>query len=981
MVLFLVRKINHIDTTQHEQMDMKVRERTSELMEVNKMLNDEIREKLKIRKAIESERKRFNDLLEIMPAYIILLSPDYRVPYANKFFRERFGESQGRRCYEYLFNRTEPCEVCETYKALSENRTIEWEWTGPDKRIYSIYDFPFTDPDGSPMIMEMGIDITDLKKAQAELEKLNAELEQRIAVRTKELSKVNRTLNAIGKSNKVMMRAKGEQQYIEEVCKVIVEDCAYAMVWVGFALDDPDKTVSPVAYSGFEEGYIENLKISWADTARGRGPTGTAIRTGKPSICTNMQTDPGFEPWREDAIKRGYASSIVLPLKNGKNVFGALSIYSKETEPFSDDEIRLLSEIAIDISYGINYIRLAESEKRAVALIRESEEKYRLLFESMTEGFAFHEIITDKKGHASDYRFLSINPAFEKLTGLKSADLLGKTVIEVLPGTEKYWIEKYGEVALTGKSIEFEDYSAELNKHFKVNAFSPKKGYFAVIFENISDRKKAEKELTNTKNYLENLIGYANAPIIVWDVHKRIRVFNQAFENLTGYLSAEVLGEKLDILFPLDTVRDSNAKIRQAISSNWRTVEIPILTKEKKIRTVLWNSANILDPETGKIVSTIAQGNDITERILAEEQMKISGEKLRLALQNGNIGTWEWDLQSNRIEWDERMETIFGFEPGFFGGTFNAFEKCLAEEDINHFRKAVKDAVENKIPFETVYRIRKNGSMNYISTKASIDRNEYGNPIRMSGVCFDITDMKKGAERTLFRLNEDLLRSNRELEQFAYVASHDLQEPLRMVSSFTQLLALKYQSKLDSDAREYISYAVDGAVRMQNLINDLLEFSRIETKGKVLQPVDMNNPLRQAVNNLKIIISEKDARVSSDDLPVLIADESQIVQLFQNLIGNALKFCKTSPRVHVSATEEADHFRFVVEDNGIGIEEQYFSKIFRIFQRLMPKTQYNGTGIGLAICKRIVERHGGNIWVESEPENGSRFLFTIPKND
>ena len=819
------------------------------------------------------------------------------------------------------------------------------------------------------------------RERTSELEKLNAELEQRIAVRTKELSKVNRSLNAIGKSNKVMMHAKGEQQYLEEVCKVIVEDCGHAMVWVGFAVEDPDKTVSPVAYSGFEEGYLETLKITWADTMRGRGPTGTAIRTGKPAICTNMQTDPAFEPWREDAIKRGYASSIVLPLKNEEKVFGALSIYSRETEPFSDDEIRLLSEIANDLSYGINYIRLAESEKRAVALIRESEEKYRLLFESMTEGFAFHEIITDRKGHACDYRFLSINPAFEKLTGLKSADLLGKSVTEVLPGTEKYWIDKYGEVALTGKSIEFENYSAELNKHFKVNAFSPKKGYFAAIFENITDRKKAERELTNTKNYLENLIGYANAPIIVWDVHKRIRVFNQAFENLTGYLSTEVLGEKLDILFPLDTVRDSNTKIRQALSSNWRTVEIPILTKEKKIRTVLWNSANILDPETGKIVSTIAQGNDITERILAEEQMKISGEKLRLALQNGNIGTWEWDLQSNRIEWDERMETIFGFKPASFGGTYNAFEKCLAEEDINHFRKAIKDAVENKTPFETVYRIRKKGSMNYISTKASIDRKEDGIPIRMSGVCFDITDMKKGAERTLFRLNEDLLRSNRELEQFAYVASHDLQEPLRMVASFTQLLALKYQDKLDSDARDYISYAVDGAVRMQNLINDLLEFSRIETRGKVLQPVDMNNPLRQAVNNLKIIIREKDALVSSDDLPVLIADESQIVQLFQNLIGNALKFCKNSPRVYVSATEEADHYRFVVEDNGIGIEEQYFKKIFRIFQRLMPKNQYDGTGIGLAICKRIVERHGGKIWVESEPENGSRFLFTIPKND
>ena len=794
-----------------------------------------------------------------------------------------------------------------------------------------------------------------------------------------EFSKLNRKLNSLSRSSKAMMYFINEQHYLDAVCRIIVEDLGHKMVWIGFAQNDEKKSVLPAAYSGFDEGYINNLNVSWADNEFGRGPTGTAIRTGSIARCTNMLTDPAFEPWRAEAVKRGYASSIVLPLRNEDKTFGALSVYSKEDDPFSEDETTLLSEIADDLAYGITFIRLTVSEKKALSLIRESEEKYRMLFESMIEGFALHEIITDDDGNPCDYRFLSINPSFEKQTGMNAADLAGKLVTEALPGTEKYWIDTYGRVALTGESIEFENYHAGLNQYFRVKAFSPKKGYFAAIFENITDRKLAEKELNSTKNYLENLINFANAPIIVWDSEKRIRLFNHAFENLTGYMSDEVVGKNLDLLFPTESLSNSNFKIQEALSRNLMTVEIPILTKEKKIRTVLWNSANIHDPDNNNLISTIAQGNDITERIIAEELMRSSGEKLKLALQNGNIGTWEWDIEKDRMEWDERMEMIFGIEPGKFGGTYNAFEEYLAEEDIPHIRKAISNTFDKDVPFDTVFRIRKNGSSNYISSKASVIRGRNQRPVKMSGVCFDITEMKKGAESALFKLNEELLRSNRELEQFAYVASHDLQEPLRMVSSYTQLLLQRYDDKLEDDARDFIRFAVEGAVRMQNLINDLLEFSRIETRGRRFSLVDMNKALGIAVKNLGITIREKDAMVTNDELPVIMADESQIHILFQNLIGNALKFCKTPPMIHISSKEEADHFLISVKDNGIGIEPQYFNKIFRIFQRLFTKEEYGGTGIGLAICKRIVERHGGTIWVNSKKGKGSTFFFTIPR--
>jgi len=248
----------------------------------------------------------------------------------------------------------------------------------------------------------------------------------------------------------------------------------------------------------------------------------------------------------------------------------------------------------------------------------------------------------------------------------------------------------------------------------------------------------------------------------------------------------------------------------------------------------------------------------------------------------------------------------------------------------------------------------------------------------------DITERKR-AERELKQAEalkqavEALELSNRDLEQFAYVASHDLQEPLRMVSSFTQLLAKRYQGKLDKDADDFIDYIVAGAKRMQTLINDLLTYSRVDTRGESFKPMDSEATFSQATANLKVAIEEAEAVITHDPLPPLIADNSQIVQLFQNLLGNAIKFHgKEPPRIHVSARQENNEWVFSFRDNGIGIAPEYFDRVFVIFQRLHSREEYPGTGTGLAICKRIVERHGGRIWVESEINKGSTFYFAIP---
>ncbi len=239
---------------------------------------------------------------------------------------------------------------------------------------------------------------------------------------------------------------------------------------------------------------------------------------------------------------------------------------------------------------------------------------------------------------------------------------------------------------------------------------------------------------------------------------------------------------------------------------------------------------------------------------------------------------------------------------------------------------------------------------------------------------------RKRVEQELTSKAEELARSNAELELFAYVASHDLQEPLRMVASYTQLLARRYKGKLGAEADEFIGFAVDGATRMQQLIQDLLSYSRVTSRGEALNLTQSETACNSALENLRESIKESKAQVSVGPLPGIIADASQLTQLFQNLIGNAIKYRnERRPEISISAKSNGSEWTFSIQDNGIGIELKYFERIFQMFQRLHTRKEYSGTGIGLAVCRRIVERHGGRIWVESQPGQGSTFLFTIPR--
>ncbi len=395
---------------------------------------------------------------------------------------------------------------------------------------------------------------------------------------------------------------------------------------------------------------------------------------------------------------------------------------------------------------------------------------------------------------------------------------------------------------------------------------------------------------------------------------------------------------------------------------------------------VVWSQFVPLRDDNGRVTSALNLAIDITERKRSEEALRESEEQYRAFFELALVGIAQVDPATGRLlQVNARFCEITGYSR----------EELLriTVRELTHplDRKTDWEAFTRMLRGETPeYNaekryIRKDGRLIWVHVVARAVRDPQGRPLRTVGIIMDITERKQ-AEQERERLIAELERSNRELQQFAYVASHDLQEPLRTVSSYAELLALKFRGKLGPTADKYISFVVDGTNRMSDLINDLLTYSRVATRGHAFEPVDMKEIVKQVLDKLKSVIRENSAAVTADPLPEVSGDQTQLVQLIQNLITNAIKFRKKEvpPRIHISAEFRGDQWVFSVRDNGIGIEPRFHDRIFVIFQRLYTRAEYPGTGVGLAICKRIVERHGGRTWLKSKEGEGSVFYFSLP---
>jgi PAS domain S-box-containing protein len=390
-----------------------------------------------------------------------------------------------------------------------------------------------------------------------------------------------------------------------------------------------------------------------------------------------------------------------------------------------------------------------------------------------------------------------------------------------------------------------------------------------------------------------------------------------------------------------------------------------------------YHSAPIV--EQGEFTGVVVTFRDISERVRAEKSLKSSEVRFRVLAETANDAIVSADRRGNIIYFNRAAELIFGYRAREVSGA--PLMILMAER----FRDAHQQAIarflatkEERVVGKTVELVGQHKDGREFPIELSLTSWKAGEETFFTGIIRDITERKR-TQDALAEKADELEHSNQELQQFAYVASHDLQEPLRMITGYTQLLARRYQGKLDQDADEYINYAVDGAKRMQTLISDLLTYSRVGTRGKLFAAADCEAILKTTLTNLQIAIQESGAVVTHDGLPTVACDGGQIGQLLQNLIGNGIKYRNSrAPEIHVGCKPEDGHWLFWVKDNGIGIDPQYAERIFVIFQRLHTREEYPGTGIGLAVCKKIVERHGGRIWIQSELGKGSTFFFTLP---
>ncbi len=500
----------------------------------------------------------------------------------------------------------------------------------------------------------LALDQELVRRKQAE--HTQGELEQREA----EVGQLNCTLKALSNSNQAMLHAGSETELLTETCRIIVQDCGFAMVWIGYAEDDRQKSVRPVASAGFEQGYLEQLNITWANTKRGQGPTGTAIRTKKPSRCNNMLTDPQFTPWREEAIKRGYASSLVLPLLSGEHAFGALNIYARQPDGFSDAEEKLLVELANDLSYGIISLRLRADQARSAEAIQLSEQRYRTLFTNMTEGFALHEIICDEQGTPIDFRFLEANPAFEKLTGLKPKNVIGKLATQVLPGLEPFWVETYGQVALTGEPVQFDNYTETLRRHYRVYAFRPAAGQFAAIFMDITEQKQAEEALRLSEEKYRTMVETAAEGMVMARPDGTYFYANQQMADILGYPLEEVLG-KSGSDFMYDDQQPLVDQLRSELhSGNVLHGEFKFRRKDGSAVWSLYNASPIIN-DRGEHIGNLAMHTNITARKQIELQLTSIAEKYATLFNNTSDGVWIHNLEGEILEVNDAYCQMSGY--------------------------------------------------------------------------------------------------------------------------------------------------------------------------------------------------------------------------------------------------------------------------------------------------------------------------------
>jgi PAS domain S-box-containing protein len=649
------------------------------------------------------------------------------------------------------------------------------------------------------------------------------------------------------------------------------------------------------------------------------------------------------------------------------------------------DGSRFLANVAITaLRDPAGHLRGFSEFSHDLSESKESGAKYRGLLEAAPDAM----VVVDQGG-----KIVLLNVQAEKQFGYGRDELVGQQVTNIVPEGFAERLIADGTRSAADALAQQMGTGIELHGRRKNGSefpieimLSPLKSPEGILvtaaIRDISVRKAAESHLAQMEGRYRGLLEAAPDAMVVVGQRGEIVLLNVQAEKQFGYRRDELLGQQVKNIIPegfaerliADGTRSAADALAQQIGTG---IELSGRRKDGSAFPIEIMLSPLESPEGILVTAAI---RDISVRKTAERHLAQMEGRYRGLLEAAPDAMVVVNQGGEIVLLNVQAEVQFGYLRDELIGqqVKNIIPEGFAERLIADGTRSAADALAQQIGtgIELLGR-RKNGTEFPIEIMLSPLESPEG--ILVTAAIRDISVRKKSEER-LLKTAHELKRSNDELQQFAYVASHDLQEPLRMVASYTQLIAKRYKGRLDADADEFIAYAVDGSNRMQGLIQDLLAYSRAGTNGKALREISSEKTLNEALRNLRAAIEESGTVVTHDSLPAITTNDIQLAQVFQNLIGNAIKYHGAeAPRVHVSATKNGgNEWIFSVSDNGMGISPQYFERIFVLFQRLHGREEFEGTGIGLAVCKKILERLGGRIWVESQPEKGSTFFFALP---
>jgi PAS domain S-box-containing protein len=728
----------------------------------------------------------------------------------------------------------------------------------------------------------------------------------------------------------------------------------------------------------------------------------------------------------------GYESVALIPLRVGEDRLGLIQLNSRQKGMFTPEIIASWERLA-------GYLAVALAKFRAEENLRQSEEHYRTLFENMLNGFAYCRMLYED-GAPQDFMYLEVNTSFEKLTGLR--DVVGKKVSEVIPGireSDPGLFEIYSRVALTGTPEQFEIYVEALEMWFSVTVYSPQKEYFVAVFDVINERKRSEQELA-VRNKIANIFLTSTTDEEMYN--EVLRVILEAMESkygVVGYIDEDGalvvpsmsrhIWDKCQVpdktfIFERDkwghsswprAIREKKPNYTNEPSTLTpeghivitRHISMPIVFQEEVIGLIQVankekdyreNDVRLMELLGNTIIAPILKARlqrDRQEkaRKLAEAALRENERRLREAQQMAQLGYWRWNVSTGDVEWSEEVYRIFHLDPNKFTPHIDSILALSPwPEDHERDKELIRKATENhEMGFYEQRFLRPDGSIGYYQSTFQGSYDEGGNIVSIVGTILDITERKKAEDR-IRKLNAELEQrvidrtaqleaANRELEAFSYSVSHDLRAPVRHIASFVGLLMEDSAAVLDENSKRYLDIIADSTKHMGHLIDDILSFSRMGRAEMQKIMVDFDQVLHEAIILLQPEISRRDVVWDIHPLPEIYGDQSMLQLVWVNLIGNAVKYTgkKEQAKIEIGYREEKNDYVFYVRDNGEGFDMTYEHKLFTLFQRLHRAEEFEGTGVGLANVRRIIQRHGGRTWAEGKIDEGATFYFSLPK--